>query len=89
MNDERAPQDASDDEPIYFTARHLLHALQQLDDRLLDYPLVLIHGRQLHKPNLIQGLLPTPTPVDQNAVESKPPSLLTLGELTDLSGQDG
>lgn len=91
MNNEPPPQyQAGDtDQGVYYTARHLLHALQQLDDRLLDYPLVLIHGKQLHKPNLIQGLLPTPTPVDQKSVESKPPSLLTLGELTDLRPDSG
>jgi hypothetical protein len=69
----------------YYTARHLLTALQQLDDDLLDYPLVLVHGKKLQKPILIQGCVPAPTAVDQRAVESKPPSLLMLGELTDLS----
>ena len=68
----------------YYTARHLMEALQQMDDRLLDYPLVLVHGKQLQKPILIQGLLPMPTPVDQRTVDSKPTSLLTLGELANL-----
>ena len=68
----------------YYTARHLLEALQQMDDQLLDYPLVLAHGKRLQKPILIQGWVPVPTPVDQHAVEAKPPSLLMLGELTDL-----
>jgi hypothetical protein len=67
----------------------LLTALQQLDDDLLDYPLVLVHGKKLQKPILIQGWVPVPTSVDQRAVESKPPSLLMLGDLTDLdNGQD-
>jgi hypothetical protein len=64
-----------------------MEALQQLDEHLLDYPLVLIHGKQLQKPILIQGLLPMPTPVDRQWVESRPPSLLTLGELADLGGK--
>jgi hypothetical protein len=72
----------------YYTTRHLLEALQQMDDRLLDYPLVLVHGKRLQKPILIQGLLPVPTPVDQRTVESKPASLLTLGELTDLNSTE-
>jgi hypothetical protein len=71
-------------ETVYYTARHLLHALQQLDEHLLDYPLILVHGKELQKPHLIHGLLPTPTPVDRETVESKPASLLTLGELTKL-----
>ena len=76
--------DFAADEPIYYTARHLLEALQKLDEPLLDCPLVLIHGKQLHKPNLIRGLLPTLTPIDQEAVEAKPPALLTLADLTKL-----
>ena len=72
----------------YYTARHLLGVLQKMDDRLLDYPLVLVHGKRLQKPILIQGLLPVPTAVDQRTVESKPPSLLTLGELTDLNAAE-
>jgi hypothetical protein len=62
----------------------LLTALRQLDDDLLDYPLVLVHGKKLQKPILIQGWVPVPASVDQRAVESKPPSLLMLGDLTDL-----
>jgi hypothetical protein len=76
-------QESPDDEVKYYTARHLLHALQALDDRFLDLPLVLVHGKELHKPNLVQGLLPAPTPVNRAAVEAKAPSLLTLGELFD------
>jgi hypothetical protein len=72
------------EDPVYYTARHLLQALQQLDENLLDYPLVLVHGKELQKPHLIHGLLPTPTPVDRKTVENKPASLLTLGELTEL-----
>lgn len=70
-------------EPVYYTARHLLKALEQLDPALLDLPLVLIHGKELQKPRLIQGLLPTPTPVVREAVEAKQTSLLTLGQLVD------
>ncbi len=71
------------EQQIYYTARHLLAALQNLKPHLLDMPLVLIHGKSLHKPHLIQGLLPTITPVLREVVEAKPPSLLTLGELVD------
>jgi len=74
---------ADDDEVQYYTARHLLQALQSLDDQFLDLPLVLVHGKGLHKPNLVQGLIPAPTPVSRTAVEAKPPSLLTLGALID------
>jgi hypothetical protein len=63
---------------VYYTARHLLEALKSLDDSLLDYPVLLVHGKELQKPNLISGFLPAPTPVDATVVESKPPSLLTL-----------
>ena len=78
------PQDEADDAEVkYYTARHLLHALQTLDERFLDLPLVLVHGKELQKPNLVQGLLPAPTPVNRTAVEAKAPSLLTLGELVD------
>jgi hypothetical protein len=73
----------SEGERQYYTARHLLEALQGLDPQYLDLPLVLIHGRELQKPNLVQGLIPAPTPVSRVAVEAKPPSLLTLGELID------
>jgi hypothetical protein len=69
------------DEEVYYTARHLLEALKKLDDRLLDYPLLLIHGKELHKPNLVHGFVPAPTPVNQEIVDAKKPSLLTLAEL--------
>jgi len=72
--------DAAEEE--YYTARHLLEALRNLDDQYLDMPLVLIHGKSLQKPNLVQGLLPAPTPVRRSAVDSKKTSLLTLGLLT-------
>jgi hypothetical protein len=81
---EGSPADNSDEADVkYYTARHLLQALQALDERFLDLPLVLIHGKELQKPNLVQGLLPAPTPVNRAAVETKPPSLLTLGVLVD------
>lgn len=69
-------------EEAYYTARHLLEALRNLDDQFLDMPLVLIHGKSLQKPNLVQGLIPAPTPVRRSAVDSKKTSLLTLGLLT-------
>ena len=68
------------EEEVYYTARHLLEALQKLDDHLLDCPLLLIHGKGLHKPNLVHGFVPAPTPVDLEVVEAKKPSLLTLAE---------
>ena len=78
------PADDSDEADVkYYTARHLLHALQALDEQFLDLPLVLVHGKGLQKPNLVQGLLPAPTPINRAAVEAKPPSLLTLGALVD------
>lgn len=70
-----------DQEPIYYSARHLLQALSALDDSLLDMPLVLIHGKDLTKPNLISGLIPAPVPVSRAVVEQKKPSLLGLAEL--------
>jgi hypothetical protein len=73
-----------DGEQIFFTARHLLDALRHLDPNLLDSPLVLVHGKELTKPNLIAGFLPALTPVDRQVVESKKPALLTLAHLTDL-----
>ncbi len=72
-----------EEERTYYTARHLLQALLQFDDNLLDLPLVLVHGKDLNKPNLVQGLIPMPTPVVRSVVESKQPSLLTLGELVE------
>jgi hypothetical protein len=68
------------EEQVYYTARHLLQALQNLDERLLDYPLVLVHGKELAKPNLVHGLIPSPVPVDQAVVEEKKPSLLALAD---------
>ena len=73
---------------LHYTARHLLHALEQLDEQLLDLPVVLIYGRSLQKPNLVRGFLPSPTPVDLPTVEAKHPALLTLGELVDMNGPD-
>lgn len=69
------------EEQIYYTARHLLQALKGLDEAQLDLPIVLVHGRELQKPNLVHGFLPAPTPVSREAVEAKNPSLLTLGAL--------
>jgi hypothetical protein len=71
----------NEEEPICYTARHLLHALNKLDDSLLDLPLVLIHGKQLTKPNLIAGIIPAPICVDRTIVEQKKPSLLAFAEL--------
>ncbi len=69
------------DEPIYYTARHVLVALSNLDERLLDFPLVLVHGKELTKPNLVSGVIPSPVPVDRAVVEEKNPSLLALADL--------
>jgi len=69
------------DEPVYYTARHLLRALNNLEDHLLDLPLVLIHGKDLTKPNLVHGIVPAPIRVDQTIVTAKKPSLLALAEL--------
>ena len=69
------------EEPIYYTARHLLQALRELDEGLLDLPLVLIHGKDLTKPNLVSGILPAPLPVERIVVEQKKPSLLALADL--------
>src|SRR5947209_19575323 len=71
-------------ERLYYTARHLLTALQQLDEEFLDLPLVLVHGKDLNKPNLVLGFVPAPAAVDREAVEAKKPSLLMLAEFTDL-----
>jgi hypothetical protein len=68
-------------EPVYYTARHLLQALRTLDDSLLDLPLVLVHGKELDKPNLVSGIIPSPIPVDRTVVEEKKPSLLALADL--------
>ena len=69
------------EEPVYYTGRHLLQALNNLEDRLLDLPLVLVHGKELAKPNLVNGIIPTPIPVDRTVVEEKKPSLLALADL--------
>ena len=69
------------EEPVYYTARHLLRALSNLEDSLLDLPLVLVHGKDLTKPNLVNGLIPTPVPVDRTVVAEKKPSLLALADL--------
>jgi hypothetical protein len=73
------PEDS--DPPVYYTARHLLEALRTLEDRLLDLPLVLVHGKDLTKPNLVSGFIPSPVPVDRTAAEEKKPALLVLAEL--------
>jgi hypothetical protein len=73
---------AKQKETVYYTARHLLKALQALDKDLLDLPLVLVHGKELQKPNLVQGFLPSPVPVDRKSVAAKNPSLLTISHLT-------
>ena len=69
------------EEPVYYTARRLLQALNNLEDSLLDLPLVLIHGKELTKPNLVTGIIPSPIPVDRSLVEEKKPSLLALADL--------
>jgi hypothetical protein len=71
---------AREDAPVYYTARHLLQALSDLDESLLDLPMVLVHGKRLTKPNLVSGIIPTPVPVDWAAVEQKKPSLLALAD---------
>jgi hypothetical protein len=67
--------------PVHYTARHLLQALTNLEERLLDLPLVLLHGKELTKPNLVLGLIPSPIPVDRTLIEEKQPSLLALADL--------
>ena len=37
----------------------------------LDMPLVLVHGKELRKPNLVQGLIPAPIPVERAVVEAE------------------
>jgi hypothetical protein len=66
---------------VFYTARHLLQALSSLDASLLDLPLVLIHGKELNKPNLVSGIIPAPVSVDRTVVEEKNPSLLALADL--------
>ncbi len=73
-------------EPVYYTARHLLQVLNNLDDALLDVPLMLLHGKRLTKPNLVNGIIPSPIPVDQEVVEGKQPALLVFA---DFSSRDG
>ena len=55
--------------------------LNNLEDSLLDLPLVLVHGKDLDKPNLISGLIPAPIAVAKKVVEEKKPSLLALADL--------
>jgi hypothetical protein len=69
------------EDPVYYTARHLLQALNALEDSLLDRPLVLVHGKELDKPNLVNGIIPTPITVVRKVVEEKKPSLLALADL--------
>ncbi len=69
-----------EEEPVYYTARHLLQALSKLEDRLLDLPLVLVHGKELTKPNLVNGIIPAPIAVNRTVVEEKKPSLLAFAE---------
>jgi hypothetical protein len=79
----------NEDEPVYYTARDLLRAPNNLDDSLLDLPLVLLHGKHLAKPNLVNGIIPAPIPVDQNQVEAKEPALSVFADLLKLNGTDG
>ena len=72
---------SKEEEPVHYTARHLLQALNKLEDNLLDRPLVLIHGKDLTKPNLVSGIIPAPIVVDQTLVEGKKPSLMALADL--------
>jgi hypothetical protein len=69
------------EKPVYYTARHLLQALSNLDESLLDLPLILVHGKELNKPNLVSGTIPSPVPIDRAVVEEKKPSLLALADL--------
>jgi hypothetical protein len=69
------------EEKVYYTARHLLQALNALEDDLLDLPLVLVHGKELHKPNLVNGIIPAPIAVERAVVKEKKPSLLALAKL--------
>jgi hypothetical protein len=67
--------------PVYYTARHLLQALSELDESFLDLPVMLVHGKKLTKPNLVSGIIPSPIPVDRTVVEDKKPSLLALAHV--------
>jgi hypothetical protein len=69
------------EEPVYYTARHLLQALSHLDERLLDLPLMLVHGKELNKPNLVSGIIPSPVPRGPSSGRGKEPSLLALADL--------
>lgn len=69
------------DEHLYYTARDLLQALRNMDDQLLDLPLMLLHGKELTKANLVSGLIPCPITVGRQAVDEKKPSLLTFAAL--------
>ena len=69
------------DPPVYYTARHLLESLRALDDALLDLPLVLVHGKDLTKTNLVSGFVPSPVSVDRETAEEKKPALLVLADL--------
>ena len=62
---------SKEEETIHYTARHLLQALDNLEDNLLDRPLMLIHGKDLTKPNLVSGIIPAPIPVDRTLVEGR------------------
>jgi hypothetical protein len=42
---------------------------------------VLVQGKDLSKPNLVSGIIPTPVPVDRAVVQEKKPSLLALADL--------
>ena len=75
----RSLQGASQNRERLF--RHLRQALNNLEDSLLDRPLMLVHGKDLAKPNLVSGIIPAPIPVDQTLVEAKKPSLLALADL--------
>jgi len=68
-------------EPVYYTVRHLLQALSNLGENFLDLPLVLVHGKELNKPNLVSGIIPSPVTVDRTVVAEKKPSLLALADL--------
>lgn len=77
---------AKNEQPIYYTARHLLSALSNLDDSLLDLPLVLLHGKHLTKPNLVNGIIPAPVPVDKTCIEAKEPAILVFAEFLKHNG---
>ena len=80
--------DSKSDEEMFYTARHLLEALQGLDESLLDHPLVLVHGKDLHKTHLIHGFVPSPLPVVKTEVEAKKPALLVLASLAKLKKEE-